>query len=95
MNLTELRDKLARRIAPRPISIKETGGGSSSGQITNANVKNFIVKAVGNVDDSLTQDFNSSEIDLSEIRDAINADSYIKLSVMKYAQLIFKASTLR
>ena len=91
MNLTELRDKLARRIAPRPISIKETGGGSSSGQITNANVKNFIVKAVGNVDDSLTQDFNSSEIDLSEIRDAINADSYIKLSVMKYAQLIFKA----
>ena len=72
------------------ISIREAGG-TSGGQITNANIKNFVAKAVGNVQDSLTQDFNAPEDDLSEIRDAINADSYIKLAVAKYSQLLFKA----
>ena len=70
-------------------SINEAGG--SGGQITNANIKNFIVKAVGNVDDALTQDFNAPEVNLSEIRNAIAADSYIKLAVTKYSQLILKA----
>ena len=73
------------------IKIKEASGGSTSGQITSANIKNFTVKAVGNVSDDLTTDFNSPEADLSEIRDAISADSYIKLAVTKYSQLIFKA----
>ena len=70
--------------------MKEAGG-TSGGQITNANIKNFVVKAVGNVEDSLTQDFNPPEADLNEIRNAIAADSYIKLAVTKYSQLILKA----
>lgn len=72
----------------KTFNIHEAG---SSGQITNANVNNFVVKAVGNVDDSLTQDFNAPESNLTEIRNAIAADSYIKLAVTKYSQLVLKA----
>lgn len=70
-------------------TVKEAGG-STSGQITQANIKNFVVKAVGQTGDS-GSDFSSPEYDLSEIKEAINADSYIKLAVTKYSQLIFKA----
>lgn len=81
---TGIRDRLANYL-----KVREAGG--TSGQITNANIKNFVIKSVGNVDDSLTQDFNSPASDLNEIRDAIAADSYIKIAVTKYAQLILKA----
>lgn len=71
-------------------NVKEAGGSTSSGQITQANVNNFVVKAVGQTSDGNT-DFASPEYDLSEIKDAINTDSYIKLAVTKYSQLIYKA----
>lgn len=69
---------------------REASGSTSSGQITQANVSNFVVKAVGSTADGST-DFTSSTYDLSEIKDAINTDSYIKLAINKYAQLVYKA----
>lgn len=72
------------------ILLKEAGG-STSGQISQANMKNFVVKAVGFIEDSGNGDFSSPEYDLSEIKDAISADSYIKMAITKYSQLIFKA----
>ena len=65
--------------------------GGSSAQITNANQKNFIVKAVGFQGDGQTDDFVSPEHDLNEIKNACEADSYLNIAVRKYSQLIFKA----
>lgn len=67
------------------------GGGGKSAQITPANLKNFIIKAVGFASGSSSGDFQSPDYDLSEVKTAINADSYIKISMQKYAQLMFKA----
>lgn len=64
---------------------------TSSQQITNANIKNFVVKAVGFVNDTSNGNFASPEYDLSEIKDAIETDSYINIATKKYSQLIFKA----
>ena len=72
------------------MNVQEAGGSTSGGQITQANIQNFVVKAVGNVDNG-NNDFESSEIDLTEIKNAIGTDSYIKVAVDKFAQLIFKA----
>ena len=69
-------------------SVKEAG--NASGQITQANVQNFVVKAVGQVEGQ-ANNFVAPETDLSEIKEAVGADSYIKLAVSKYSQLIFKA----
>ncbi len=66
-------------------------GGGSAQQITNANLKNFIVKAVGFTGDDSNGDFASPDYDLSEIRSAFEADSYINIALRKYSQLIFKA----
>ena len=67
------------------------GGGGKGAAITPANLKNFIVKAVGFVSGASNADFASPDYDLSEIKSAANADSYIKISLQKYAQLVFKA----
>ena len=74
----------------KEVPINEAGQ-KTSGQITQANIQNFVVKAVGNIEQTSTTDFESPKTDLNEIHDAIAADSYIKLAVSKYAQLIFKA----
>ena len=65
--------------------------GASGGQISQANMKNFVVKAVGFQGENQNNDFASPDYDLSEIKDAINGDSYIKMAIAKYSQLIFKA----
>ena len=54
-------------------------------------MNNFVVKAVGFAGGDNNGDFESPDIDLSEIKDAINGDSYIKMAISKYSQLIFKA----
>ena len=64
---TGIRDKLANYL-----KIREAGG--TSGQITNANIKNFVIKSVGNVDESLTQEFNSPASQLNENRYHIDED---------------------
>lgn len=62
---------------------------SSSSQITNANLKNYIIKHVGW--DSESDDFSPPENDLAEVKSAIETDSYIKVALDKMYQLIFKA----
>ena len=90
LNLKDLKERISSFFNwNEKLEIKEAGG--TGGQITNANIQNFIVKAVGNIEDSSNGDFAAPEIDLSEIKDAVEADSYLKLAVMKYHQLIFKA----
>lgn len=70
--------------------LREAGGGSSS-QITQANVQQFVAKAVVNTNEGSQGDFTSSSYDLAEIKEAVTADSLLKLAVAKYSQLIFKA----
>lgn len=66
----------------------EAGGGSSA-QITNSNIKNFIIKHIGW--NSESEDYAGSENDLTEVQSAINTDSYIKVALDKTAQLIMKS----
>ena len=66
------------------------GGGKTAGQqISNGNIKNFQMKAVGFSGES--DDFEGPEYDLAEIKEASSADSYIAVMIQKYSQLIFKA----
>jgi len=62
---------------------------SSSVQINNNNLKNFIIKQVGW--NSESDDYTASENDLSEVKTAIETDSYIKVALDKTFQLILKA----
>lgn len=87
-------DKLKEQFSPywnklfkSNVHIREAGGLSLSPQ----NVKNFVVKAAGQIEDTSNGDFASPDSDLNEIKDAVSADSYLRLSVTKYSQLIFKA----
>ena len=88
MNLSDL--MFWRNGQTKATPVREAGSGSSGGQISQANIKNFVVKAVG-FQGEADNDFASPDVDLSEIKDAINGDSYIKMAVAKYSQLIFKA----
>ncbi len=87
------RIRVHRRPKEEPVreayQLREAGG--SSGQITQANVQQFVAKAVVNTNEGAQGDFTSSSYDLSEIKDAVAADSLLKLAVAKYSQLIFKA----
>lgn len=68
---------------------KEAGGT----QINKANYKNFIVKAIGFVTaaGASRADFSEPEYNLAEIKAAADSDSYIKMSLIKYSQLMYKA----
>ena len=54
---------------------------------------NFVVKAVGFVHAQTQRRewFNRPEFNLQEIRDAAEADSYVKISLSKTSYLIYKA----
>ena len=72
--------------------VPSSGGGKTSGQqISNGNIKNFQIKAVGFSGESDSGDFEDPEYDLAEIKEAVAADSYIAVATQKYSQLIFKA----
>ncbi len=62
-------------------------------QINRKNFRDFLVRAVGLVSRPLMtrREFAYPEYDLEEIRAAYLSDSYIKMAVMKYSYLIFKA----
>ena len=55
--------------------------------------KNFVVKAVGFVTSHSQRRewFHRPEYNLQEIRDAAEADSYVKISLAKTSYLIYKA----
>lgn len=66
--------------------------------INKTNYKNFVVKAIGFIasQGAARGDFSESEYNLAEIRAASEGDSYIKIALMKYSYLIYKAGyTLR
>jgi hypothetical protein len=66
---------------------------SNTSLLNRKSIQNFIVKAVGFVT-SQTQRralFTRPEFNLAEIRDASEADSYVKISLSKYSYLIYKA----
>ena len=90
-SLKNIRNKIADVIAgkPKEVAVEEKGGNSSSSQITNSNIKNFIIKHVGW--DSKSEDFEGPENDLSEVKAAIETDSYIKVALDKMAQLVLKS----
>ena len=54
-------------------------------------IKNFMVKAVGFISAYSNRVFTRPEYNLQEIRDASEADSYVKISLSKYSYLIYKA----
>lgn len=66
--------------------------------INKTNYKNFIVKAIGFIasQGAARGEFAESEYNLAEIRAASEGDSYIKIALMKYSYLMYKAGyTLR
>lgn len=69
------------------VGLKEAS--SAGTQITNSNLKNFVIKHLAW--DSQSDDFSPPENDLSEVKSAIETDSYIKVALDKMYQLIFKA----
>ena len=66
---------------------------SSMSLVNKKSIQNFIVKAVGYVTAQTQRRelFTRPEFNLSEIRDASEADSYVKISLSKYSYLIYKA----
>lgn len=78
LSLHNLRKKLG-------FGVKEAG----ATQITNTNLKQFIIKHLGYKPDS--DDYVAAESDLAEVRSAIETDSYIKVALDKTFQMIFKA----
>jgi hypothetical protein len=83
ISFKEIRKKLGLKL------LEAGGGGGSSSQITNTNLKNFIIKHLGYKPDS--DDYTAAESDLAEVRSAIETDSYIKVALDKTFQLVFKA----
>lgn len=64
--------------------------------INKNNYKNYLVKAISLIkgDADTRESLSAPEYDLAEIRQATEADSYIKMSVMKYSYMLFKAGYL-
>lgn len=62
-------------------------------KINKKKMKDFVVKAVGEVlhHSNERSNFVRPEYNLWEIKEAAEADSYIKISLSKYSQLIYKA----
>jgi hypothetical protein len=68
----------------------------SSKAVNKNNYKNYIVKAISLIkgESDKRESLSAPEYDLAEIREASEADSYIKMAVMKYSYMLFKAGYL-
>lgn len=64
--------------------------------INKNNYKNYLVKAISLIkgDADTREMLTAPEYDLDEIKRASEADSYIKMSIMKYSYMLFKAGYL-
>lgn len=64
--------------------------------INRNNYKNYLVKAISLIkgESDKREMLSAPEYDLAEIRQAAEADSYIKMSIMKYSYMLFKAGYL-
>lgn len=56
-----------------------------------SNLKNMITKAAGLIKTSERGELEAPEYDLAEIKAASESDSYIRVSLLKYSYLLFKA----
>lgn len=74
---------------------KSKASSSDSKHITKTDVnKNFIVKAIGLIaaqGNKRGDDYEEPEYPLEEVKKAADADSYVKMALMKYTYLIYKA----
>lgn len=68
----------------------------NSNNKNNSFYKNYLVKATSLIKGSADsrESLSAPEYDLEEIRQASEADSYIKMSIMKYSYMLFKAGYL-
>lgn len=71
----------------------DTPKGKTKVSINKQNMKNFMIKAVGFITSQShgRENFTRPEYNLNEIKDAAEADSYIKIALTKYSYLIYKA----
>lgn len=71
----------------------DTPKGKTKISINKQNMKNFMIKAVGFITSQShgRENFTRPEYNLNEIKDAAEADSYIKIALTKYSYLIYKA----
>lgn len=62
-------------------------------KINKTKMKDFVVKALGNIvsQSNSRERFSRPEYNLWEIKEASEADSYVKISLSKYSYLIYKA----
>lgn len=72
---------------------RKTKEASSGPPINTKNYKNFVVKAIGFIANqgASREKFVEPEYNLDEIRRASDSDSYIKMALMKYSYLMYKA----
>lgn len=68
----------------------------ASASIDKNSYKKLLVKAVSLIKGASSgrEDFTAPEYNLEEIREASEADSYIKIAIMKYSYMLFKAGYL-
>ena len=67
----------------------------SSAKIDKNNYKKFVVKAISLIKGAEgRENLTAPEYNLAEIREASEADSYIKIALMKYSYMLFKAGYL-
>ena len=78
-------------IKEESFELSDKKGSSLVNLISKNSIKSFIVKAVGFVSAYSQRTFIRPEYNLSEIRDASEADSYVKISLSKTSYLIYKA----
>ena len=74
--------------APAPKAASSSKGAAAINPNT---LKALFVKAVGLIAGSNRSEFTAPDYDLAEIKRASETDSYIKISLQKYSQLMFKA----
>jgi len=74
---------------------KKKASQTDSKKVTKADInKNFIVKAIGLIaaqGNKRGDDYEEPEYPLEEVKKAADADSYVKMALMKYSYLIYKA----
>ena len=69
-----MRIKIANWLTGSDLLEAGEGSGSSNAQISQANLKNFTIKAVGISGNGTTTEYQSAEHDLAEIKDATDTD---------------------
>ena len=74
-------------------TVVNTPSGPKKIHINKANMKNFMIKAIGYITSQShgRENFTRPEYNLGEIKEAAEADSYIKIALTKYSYLIYKA----